>query len=503
MAALRINILTNYAGQLWMAATGLAFLPLYIRILGMEAFGLIGIMLSFQSFIQLFDFGIGNAVNRELSRRAHDPAQCAGARDLVRTSEILIWLMALAAALLIWLCSRPLADHWLHLRVLARSDTSNAMAMIGFAIAFFWPSTFYANCLSGLEEQPKLNIVNSLFATLRYAGVVPVLLWVSPTIKAFLSWYAIVGISQSLTMAIIVWRELPQGNRPARWFLKELHGSYRFAGGLFITGILAIGVSQFDRLALATLRPLEELGYYTLAVSIASGMGRVIQPMFNALYPRFTRLIAHDNEKALRELYHFSSQCLAVIIASVAMVLIIFAHDVALLWTGNADLATKISLPLAMLVAGSALNGLMNIPYALQLANGWTRLAVSMNAASLTIGIPYCLWAVSHYGATGAASMWLLVNAFLVLTGIPLMHKRLLCGEMARWYVHDVLPPVIAAGIAVSVGHWLLPTLRRNLDGFMLLILMSGMALLSAASASPLVRQLVLKRVWQWCTNRH
>lgn len=501
MAALRINILTNYAGQLWMAATGLAFLPFYVRVLGMEAFGMVGVMLSFQSFLQLFDFGIGNAINRELSRRAHDSAQKDGARDLVRTSEILIWLMALTASLLIWTCSEPLAGHWLHLHALGRSEARNAMAMIGLAIALSWPSTFYANCLSGLEEQPKLNLINSLFATLRYAGVVPVLLWVSPSIGAFLSWYAIVGAGQSLTMAIFVWRELPQGSRPARWAIDELHSNRRFAGGMFVAGILAIGVSQFDRLALATLLPLEELGYYTLAVSIASGIGRMIQPMFNALYPRFTRLIARHNDTALRELYHLSSQCLAVIVTSVAMVLIIFARDVALLWTGNADLADQVALPLAMLVAGSALNGLMNIPYALQLANGWTRLAIGMNAASLSVGIPYCLWAVSRYGTTGAASMWLLVNAFLVLTGIPLMHKRLLRGEMTRWYTQDIFPPMIAAGLVVSAGHWLLPTLQRNLDSFALLVLVSGMALLSAALAAPLVRQLALKQARRWCTS--
>src|SRR6185437_16795984 len=122
MAALRINILANYAGQLWMTAMGVAFLPLYSRILGMEACGLVGLMLSFQSILQLFDFGIGGATNRELSRRVHDPALANGARDLVRTSEIVIWLLTLAAALLVWACSGLMADHWLHLRSLGREE---------------------------------------------------------------------------------------------------------------------------------------------------------------------------------------------------------------------------------------------------------------------------------------------------------------------------------------------------------------------------------------------
>ena len=50
MAALRINILSNYAGQIWMAAMAVVFLPLYIRILGMEAFGLVGLIFLAMSY---------------------------------------------------------------------------------------------------------------------------------------------------------------------------------------------------------------------------------------------------------------------------------------------------------------------------------------------------------------------------------------------------------------------------------------------------------------------
>lgn len=491
MAALRINILSNYAGQLWMAVMGVAFLPLYIRILGMEAFGLVGLMLSFQSILQLFDFGIGGATNRELSRRVHDPALANSARDLVRTSEIVIWLLTLVVGMLVWACSGLMADHWLHLQSLDRSEASSALATMGIAIALLWPSMFYANCLSGLEQQPALNLINAVFATLRYAGVVPVLLWVSSSIEAFLWWYALVGAGQSLTTAVAVWRALPPGHRRARWAADELRNNRRFASGLFATGILALGISQLDRLSLASLRPLDELGYYTLALSVAAGLGRMVQPMFNALYPRFSRLVTRRDEKTLRELYHLSSQYLAVVIAAVTMVLIVFAREVLLLWTGDANLAGKVALPLAILVAGSALNGLMNIPYALQLAHGWTRLAMGLNAASFVLGLPFCLWAVQVHGTTGAALLWLLANLASVLFGIPLMHRRLLHTEMTKWYLQDNLPPLLAALAAALVLEAVLPPISRSITGLAWLTIASGIVLTASALASRAIRQML------------
>lgn len=488
MATLRVNILANYAGQIWMAAMGVVFLPMYVHFLGMEAFGLVGLMLSFQSISQLFDFGIGGATNRELSRRARNLALADVTRDLVRSSEIVIWALAAIVGVVIWACADLIVGHWLHLQSLQLGIARDAVAIMGLAIALLWPSAFYANCLSGLERQPVLNVINAVFATLRYAGVVPVLMWVSPSIIAFLWWYALIGIAQSLATGLVVWRKLPTGQRRARWSSIQLRGSSRFAAGLFLVGALAMGVGQLDRLTIASLRPLSELGYYTLALSITAGLARMVLPMFNAIYPRFSRLIAHGDEVTLRKLYHLGSQYLVIVVAAVAAVLIVFSHGVLLLWTGNAQIADRVALPLAILVAGTALNGLMNIPYALQLADGWTRLAAGLNASSLLVGAPLCVWAVMHYGMTGAASIWLLANLAFVAVGIPIMHRRLLHGEMARWYLRDNLPPILAATAIATGLSLLLPPISRTVLGFAILAIAAMATLIGSSLASGEVR---------------
>ncbi len=473
---------------------GLLFLPWYVQILGMEAFGLVGLMLSFQGILQLLDFGIGGAANRELSRRAHDPKMADSARDMLRSSEIIIWLLAAFIALSVWICSGWMAGHWLHLKNIDSHQVRHAIAIMGLAIALLWPSTFYANCLSGLERQPTLNLINTIFSTLRYAGVVPVLLWIAPSIEAFLVWSALVGALQSLVMALVTWRNVPAGSRTSRWSDIELRHSQKFAGGLFAIGVLALANSQLDRLALASLRPLEELGYYTLALSVAGGLARMVQPMFNAIYPRFSRLVARNDEATLCELYHLSSQLLAIVIAAVAATLMVFAHDVLWLWSGDAGVAERAALPMAILVAGSAINGLVNIPYALQLAHGWTRLAAGLNAVSLLITLPLCLWLVQRYDMVGAATLWLLTNLISLMVGVPLMHRRLLKGQAARWLLRGTAPPLLAGLCTALIMSALLPSIERNLTGFALLLLASGATLLSCIAATPSARTLLRDR---------
>lgn len=486
-----------------MALMGVVFIPLYIKLLGMEAFGLVGLMLSIQALSMLFDLGMGGVLNRELARRMHDTSAAHTLGDLVRTFEWLVWPIAVTIVGATWLASGPLANHWLHPEHLSRATTARAIAIMGLAVALQWPSGFYANGLSGLERQPVLNLINAGFATLRGAGVLVVLYWVSPTIGAFMWWYAIMGACQSLVSAITLWQLLPVGTKEhARFRSSEVRAAGRFAGGLLAIMTLAIMLTQLDRVVISAMLPLVELGYFSLAMSVAAGIGRMIQPMFNALYPRFSRLVSLGRQDSLTGLYHLSNQCLAVVVAAVAAILIVFGRDVIYLWTGNADTAAKLAVPLAFLAAGSALSGLIQLPYALQLAHGWTRLAVGSNLVALVLGIPFCIWAVGHHGIVGAALTWSVINLAFVATTIPLMHRRLLRGELAHWYVRDMFPPVISAAVVVMAAGRLVSPLSRSLHDLLLLALVSATSLLSAAMAAPSVRELVRQHLGGWFNLR-
>jgi hypothetical protein len=112
---------------------------------------------------------------------------------------------------------------------------------------------------------------------------------------------------------------------------------------------------------------------------------------------------------------------------------------------------------LSLLVIGTALNGLMNLPYALQLAHGWTKLTFYTNIAAVALLAPALILIARRYGAVGAASVWVILNSCYVLITLQLMHRRLLPGEKRRWYVRDVSLPLAASLVVAGLGRWFLP----------------------------------------------
>lgn len=491
MPRLRNNILANYAGQLWIAVMGVAFVPIYIRMLGAENFGLVGFMLSLQAISLLLDFGVGVFLGRELARRAHDPIQRGSIRQLIRTFEWLVWPTAAAIAIAITLGSNVIAGHWLQSQQISHAGMVSAITTMGLAIALLWPTSFYASALAGLEQQPRLNAIAGIFATLRYAGVLPVLYFTEAGLQGFLWWYVIVATAQTVCTALVLWRLLPAAAAPPRFHLAELIDARHFALSIFAITATSLVLTQIDKLALSALRPLSELGYYTVAVTVSGGLGRMVQPMFNAIYPRMSRLVATGDHINLVALYHLASQCLAVVAAAIACILVFYAQDVLWLWTGDANLAALVAAPMAILVAGTALNGLMNVPYALQLAHGSTRLPLYCNLTALVLGIPFCILAVQHFGMVGAACLWLAINLSYVLIVMPIIHRRLLKGELDHWYRRDVLPPVLAALTMTLLAKWVHPSIDRDLPGLAWLTGISLAVLAATALMSTSVRNLL------------
>jgi len=101
--------------------------------------------------------------------------------------------------------------------------------------------------------------------------------------------------------------------------------------------------------------------------------------------------------------------------------------------------------------AGTLLNTLMQLPYFTMVAHGWTRLSLVSNIVAAMVLLPALLLVVPRYGAPGAALVWIVLNLGYIVFQVPLLHRRILRGEMARWYFADLALPLLCAGAGLGV----------------------------------------------------
>jgi O-antigen/teichoic acid export membrane protein len=496
--ALRRDTFANLVGRAWTALAAVIFVPLYIKLLGVEAYGLVGFAATLQIGISLLDVGLATTLNRELARMNADRGRNTAEpqRDLVRTLEITYWVAALAIVALVELAAPAIAGRWLHPERLSTASVEQAIRLIGITIALQIPFTLYEGGLLGIGRQVALNVLLVGGATLRFGAVVAVLVWVSPTIETFFAWQVAITALQTTAGGWLLWSSLPRASSRARFRRDLLAGVWRFATGMAGISLTAVVLTQMDKVVLSKLLTLSAFGYYTLA-AVATGVLYVLfLPLFQAVFPRFSQLVALGDGKALSVLYHRSAQALSVLVLPAATVLALFAHEVMLLWTRSPEAADATRVLVALFAVGTAIHGLMNVPYALQLAVGWTRLALYANLVAIALLLPAIVVLSSRYGAVGAAIVWVALNAGYATIGVGVMHRRLLRGELARWYVADVGLPLLASVAAAAVVRLAIPAPTGVPALVAVVALALGLSYVAASAATPVGRDVLRRRRW-------
>jgi O-antigen/teichoic acid export membrane protein len=277
--------------------------------------------------------------------------------------------------------------------------------------------------------------------------------FVAPTAPVLFSALAGCALLQALALRVLTWAALEPAPHPRSVTASPLAPVAGFATGMAILSLTGFALAQMDKIVLSRALPLAAFGHYSLAASAAAGLYLAIAPVFAAIFPRLSELLERGAMDDLRALYHAGSQAMATLVLPAALVLGSRSELVIWAWTGDLRASRAAALPFALLVAGTAVNGLMHVPYALQLSAGWTRLGIRLNLTLLALGLPTLILLAPRHGAVTGAAAWLGINVVYLSVGAPLTHRRLLPGATARWLLADLGAPALAAAFVVGLAH--------------------------------------------------
>jgi len=463
----------------------IAFIPLYIKYLGMEAYGLIGIFAVLQAGLLLLDMGMTPTLNREMARFTSGAHTTQSIRELLHSLEMLCFGIAFLIVIGVWMASGWFAQHWLRVEKLPLDTVSEAIAIMGLVAALRFVESIYRGAIFGLQTHVWLNSVTAIFATARGLGVLGILVWVSPSIEAFFAWQGCISLISVIVLAFRVHHFLPVAEQPVHFSKQSLSRVWSFARGVIATTFFSLLLTQVDKILLSRMLNLEIFGTYMLAATVANGLMQLVTPLAQSYYPRFTDMVARHDELGIIKAYHQGSQLMTVMVVPAALILIFHGEAVLYLWTGNAILAHNSAPLLALLALGTAFLGLMNIPYMLQLAYGWSTFAAKVNAVIVAVQIPVLFWAISRYGAIGAAWVWVAITSSYIFVVIHIMHRRLLPKEKWVWYWRDNALPAVAATCVAYAGVWICPVGTSKLEQLTWLIAIGLVSFFAALLCVP------------------
>lgn len=495
---LKKNLIANYIGQGWAAFLNLAFIPIYIKYLGIEAYGLIGLYAVLQACLALLDLGMTPTLNRIMARFTGGAEPAQKILNLLRSVEWIVFFLTLSIGLGIYFSAAWISKEWLHAENLSLETAEQAVFIMGLVASFRFFESVYRSVIIGLQKQVLFNAVNGLLSTMRVVGAVAVLKWVSPTIDVFFIWQAFLSLVTVIILASLAYHSLPKTGSGSRFSIAVLRDECQFAGGVLGITFLALLLTQVDKVLLSKLLTLKEYGYYTLAAVMAGALFTITGPITQAWFPRLSELHAGNRQDELIENYHLGAQIVTVLVGSTAVVMFLFSEVIIDLWIADSVVTSKVSLLLSVLTVGNFLNCLMWIPYQAQLAYGWTNLGLRINLISVVVIIPGVLWAAPNYGALGVAYLWTLLNVGYLLVGVQFMYQRILINEKWRWYIQDIAYPLLASSLMalalkIILGKIKLPYQNEIVN----LVIVSALTLFSGFVGAGKLRKILFKKLKQ------
>jgi O-antigen/teichoic acid export membrane protein len=488
---IRQNIIANFIGRAWGIASVYLFIPLYLKFLGIEAYGLVGFYSMLLGVLAFADLGLTATLSREMARLSVRKDAAGLMADLLRTYESVYLCISLALASAIWFIAPAIAEHWLRADTLPPREIAVAIRLMGISIALQLPSQLYIGGLMGLQRQVLTNSLQIAWGVLRGVGAVLVLWLFSPTIFAFAFWQLFSSTVYCFFVRFSLWRALsfsPAQSHPHfKW--QVFRNTWRYAAGMAGMAVVSTILTQTDKLAVSKMLSLEILGYYTLAGALASIPLMLASPIASAVFPRLTGLVAIEDRIGLVRLYHRTCELVAVAIIPAGLTIALFAGDFILAWTGSAITAQRAGLVASLLLVGQLMQAITVVPYYLALAHGDIRLNLQIGISSVVLITPLLIYLIMKYGVVGAGVSWLVMNLCTLPPYMYFLHRRFVPGELRRWCLRGVGRPLLAALPCVLLCRWLVPQTSSRLLTFCLIGLVWGVSAAASALTIPDLRK--------------
>lgn len=454
------NILANVIGRFWTIFSTFIFIPFYINILGFESYSIISFTLIISGLLAILDSGLTATLSREFAR--NDISKEEKVETFI-TFESVYFVVISVAIVTVFSLSKTIAYNWLKLSTISSDSAKLYFKIISIDIGFQLLMRFYIGGFIGLEKQVKANIFQVLWAICR-SGLVIFLIRIKPSLELFFIWQAVSSILATIIIGILLKVEL---NQKIKFQFKidfdVLKKNWRFAFGMLLIALVAGLNTQIDKLIISKVLPVESLGYYTLAVSMAMGIIAIVSPISTSLLPRFTSLFSENKNAEACSLFLKVNLMVSIIVFAIMSNMIFFSKTLIWIWTGDLELSKKVAIFLPYMAFSIAMLAIATTTYNIAIANGYTKLNNILGIISLIITLPGYWLGTQKYGPLGAAIVYSIVQFLITTVYIYFIREKFLKNiGIATLFLHHLILPISLSLLATFLFSLIPIDLQSN-----------------------------------------
>ena len=388
----------NLAGLLVPTLVQLVTVPLYIRFIGLDRYGVMALVWLLLGYFGVFDLGFGRAIASRIAARGADATTTRA--EVFWTGTCLSILTGAAGGIVLYVVARTLFSNVFDVPRGLIGETAAALPWVALALPLVTGISALSGALQGCEAFGAMNL-SQMTGSILYQ-VFPLLtamMW-----SANLSGLVIAAVcGRAVTAAMLLWfcfRRLPAGIVPriARAQIKPL---LSYGGWVTVTGLIYPLLTVFDRFVIGAITGMSAVAAYTIPFNLVTRIAALPASFQNALFPRFAAL----DEQAARALLTRAAATVACMMTPLLIIGLLSIRPFMTLWIG-AGLAGRSAPVGQILILGLWFSTMGFIPFSFLQSRGRPDVPAKLHALELLGYAPALYLLTLHFGVLGAAWAW-------------------------------------------------------------------------------------------------
>lgn len=414
------NTLLNIVGQALPLLVGVAAIPVIIRNLGEERFGLLGLIWAILGYFGVLDLGLGRATTKFVAEylARGDTVQLRRVATLSVASQT---AMGAVGGIALALLTPFVVDHLLGVPAALRGEARGALLVLAVSVPFVVLSLSLRAILEAAQRFDLVNLIRTPTSVAVFL-IPAVAAGFGAHLLEIVLLLLLVRIAACWVTAALIPRAIPgfRWTLVPRWqTLRPLLG---YGGWVSVSNVVSPLLVYLERFLLASLAGVAAVAYYTAPYEAVTRLLIIPAGLAGALFPALSASgagdagiagIAASHERLLGRPLRF----LLLALAPLVMLLIVCAGPLISVWLGP-TYAARSATAFAILAAGVLVNGLAHIPYAYLLGRGRPDLPAKFHLFELPLYVVFGWLLIRAQGVNGAALAWTLrVTADAALLG--------------------------------------------------------------------------------------
>lgn len=396
--SVRRNTAYNFTGAVVPVLVTFVTLPVYLRAIGEERYGVLIVLWTLLGYFGLFDLGLGRAVTNRIAALGNRTS--LEREQVFWTALLLNIVLGCIGALVLWAVGVAAFTYFIDAPSRVMAEVRSALPWMVLAFPLLLTTSVLSGALMGREEFLAQNAVGVATGVLIQVAPLVVALTIGPALPSLVIAVLAVRVLGSISLFGLCLQRLPVRLQPNP-ALDQIRPLFGYGGWVTVTSIVGPLLTTLDRVVIGVVAGASAVTYYTVPYSLASRLSILPGSLSSALFPRFSLVLEEERNGLLR----VGVQSLVVVITPL-VVLAMLVMEPFLIWWLGAEFAAEAAPVGEILVIGIWANCLAYLPFTFIQGEGRPDLVAKFHLAEL---LPYLvvLWvALEWKGAVGAALAW-------------------------------------------------------------------------------------------------